>query len=201
MQKHFLFFIFGISFLFACKQKEETKPLVKIPNIEISSADSAIAMQQDLMTYRSKLYSGFVVEKYPNGQLAAKNGFVNGKLEGMQLKWYPDGSKMEARAYTANRKDGKHLAWWPNGKRKFLYLIENDTPVGVHYEWYEDGKLYALNSYNKEGQPEGKQQMCYDNGQIKSNYVIKEGRRFGFLGAKGCMGEGEKKATGLKFEK
>lgn len=60
--------------------------------------------------------------------------------------------------------------------------------------------LFIFN-YNSQGQPEGKQKMWFANGQVKSNYVMKNGRRFGFLGAKGCMGEGEKKQIGLSFKK
>jgi antitoxin component YwqK of YwqJK toxin-antitoxin module len=145
--------------------------------------------------------SGYVLEKYPNKQKATQNAYFNGKLEGIQQKWFENGAKMEVRFYKENRKVGMHEGWYANGQKRFEYFIENDIPIKTHREWYQNGQLYSLSNYDQEGQPEGEQKMWFETGQIKSNYIIKDGRRFGFLGAKGCMGEGEKKATGLNFKK
>ena len=185
----------------SCQQQAkvvEQNPVV-LPKTELMAVDKAFAWQQDVLFYNGKPYSGYVLDKYPNGKLAARNGYVNGKLEGIQEKWYENGSKMEVRFYTNNRKNGKHEGWYDNGQKRFEYIIKEDVPVATHREWYANGQLYTLFNYNSEGQPEGTQRMWYVTGQVKSNYIIKDGRRFGFLGAKGCMGEGEKKATGLKL--
>ena len=47
-------------------------------------------------------------------------------------------------------------------------------------------------------QPEGLQQLYFASVKIKANYVIKNGRRYGLLGAKGCMGENEKRETSFE---
>lgn len=189
--------------LCACKKKTpKIEPTsFKIPVSIVVLADTNLSGRQGILYYSQKPFSGFVFESYSPKKLASKNGYLNGKLEGKQEKWYLDGSKMEIRFYHANRKTGKHTGWWENKKIKFEYFIENDIPIKTHREWYPNGQLYSLSTYNKEGQPEGSQQMWFETGQIKANYVIKDGRRFGFLGAKGCMGEGEKKQTGLNFKK
>ena len=187
----------------ACK-KEATKIVqttFKIPDNIMAMADTNFEERQGVLYYAKKLFSGFVIENYSSKKLALKNGYWSGKLEGKQEKWYSNGSKMEIRFYHANRKIGKHTGWWENKKIKFEYFIENDIPIKMHREWYPNGQLYSLSNYNIKGQPEGTQQMWFETGQIKANYVIKDGRRFGFLGAKGCMGEGEKKQTGLNFKK
>jgi antitoxin component YwqK of YwqJK toxin-antitoxin module len=186
-------------FIFACKKQSEMseKVVVPIPNIEVLATDSSLSQQDGITFLRGKPFSGFVIEKYQNDKIASKTGYFEGKMEGKQEKWYPAGSKMEVRFYAENRKVGTHTGWWENGQKKFEYFIESDIPVGTHREWYPNGQIYSLFSYNTEGQPDGKQQMWYSSGQIKANYVMKDGRRFGFLGAKGCMGEGEKKQSGL----
>ncbi len=189
--------------LCACKKKtpkiESTS--FKIPDSLVALADTNLSERQGILYYAQKPFSGFVFEKYLTEKLALKNGYLHGKLEGIQEKWYSDGSKMEVRFYHANRKTGKHIGWWENKKIKFEYFIKNDIPIKMHREWYPNGQLYSLSTYNIEGQPEGTQQMWFETGQIKANYVIKDGRRFGFLGAKGCMGEGKKKQIGLNFKK
>ncbi len=65
-------------------------------------------------------------------------------------------------------------------------MFNNDLPIKRHCQWYRSGKLYSLFEYNNAGQPEGAQQLWYEDGSVKSNYVVKDNRRFGFLGAKGC---------------
>ena len=189
--------------LCACKKKtREIEPTdFKIPDSLVVLADTNLSERQGILYYTQKPFSGFVIENYSSEQLAFKNGYLNGKLEGKQEKWYSDGSKMEIRFYHANQKIGKHTGWWENKKIKFEYFIENDIPIKMHREWYPNGQLYSLSTYNIKGQPEGTQQMWFGTGQIKANYVIKDGRRFGFLGAKGCMGEGENNQMGLNFKK
>ena len=38
----------------------------------------------------------------------------------------------------------------------------------------------------KNGKEEGTQKMWFSNGQLKANYIMKDGRRFGILGVKLC---------------
>lgn len=198
MRKIAPFFIVGIlSIVFAYQKRKELFAIT--PNVEVLASDSSLIMQQGVLHYHAKPFSGFVLEKYNNGQLATKNVYLEGLLEGKQEKWYPDGSKMEVRFYKKNRKTGKHNGWWENHQMKFEYFIKDDVPIATHREWYPNGQLYWLANFDSEGQPEGTQQMWFQTGQVKSNYVIKNGRRFGFLGAKGCMGEREKKQSGMSF--
>ena len=200
MKKLTVIFFFS---LYSCTQKtaEIEQTSVEIPDRVIVLADTNLSERQGILFYAQQPFIGFIIENYPNKRLASKNGYSKGKLEGKQEKWYADGTKMEIRFYHLNRKVGKHTGWWENKQMKFEYFIENDAPIKTHREWYPNGQLYALSNYNKDGQPEGIQQMWFETGQIKANYIIKAGRRFGFLGAKGCMGEGEKKQTGLNFKK
>jgi antitoxin component YwqK of YwqJK toxin-antitoxin module len=188
--------------LISCQSKEENKKQpVAIPKTELLADNEGFGWQQDVLFLNGKPYSGYVLEKYLNGQKAAQNGYLNGKLEGLQQKWFEDGTKKEVRHYSENRKVGIHEGWFENGQKRFEYFIENDIPIKTHREWYPNGQLYSLSNFDKDGQPDGEQRMWFSTGQIKSNFVIKNGRRFGFLGAKGCMGENEKKVSGLKFEK
>jgi antitoxin component YwqK of YwqJK toxin-antitoxin module len=196
----FLKIVFFLLAFISCQKQSEKHP-VAIPKTELLADNKDFGWQQDILFFRGKPYSGYVLEKYSNGQKAAKNAYFNGKLEGVQQKWFENGAVMEVRHYAENRKIGTHEGWYANGQKRFEYFIEKDIPIKTHREWFANGQLYSLTNYDANGQPEGEQKMWFENGQIKSNYLIKNGRRFGLLGAKGCMGEGEKKTVGLKFEK
>ncbi len=192
-----------LSVLISCKKKTDSsqKEPVAIPKTELLADNKGFGWQQDILFFKRKPYSGYVLEKYPNGHKATLNAYFRGKLEGIQQKWFENGAKMEVRHYAENRKVGTHEGWYENGQKRYEYFIENDIPIKTHREWYQSGQLYSLFNYNNQGQPEGTQQMWFATGQIKANYVIKNGRRFGLLGAKGCMGEGEKKLSDLQAKK
>lgn len=78
------------------------------------------------------------------------------------------------------------MAWWENGNKKISYLFDNDEYNGICREWNAEGKLIREMSYKK-GYEDGPQKMFYDNGKIRSNYVIIKGRRYGLLGTKNCI--------------
>ena len=193
-----LFFIF-----FSCQKQKEKHTIqpVAIPKTELLADNKGFGWQQDILFFEGKPYSGYVLEKYPSGQKAYQNGYFKGKLEGEHSKWFENGAKMEVRHYAENRKIGTHEGWYENGQKRYEYFIENDIPIKTHREWYSSGQLYSLFNYDNQGQPEGVQKIWFATGQVKANYVIKNGRRFGFLGAKGCMGEGEKKLSGIDFKR
>ena len=68
----------------------------------------------------------------------------------------------------------------------FAYNLKNDIYHGTLKEWTKSGQIIkSLNYIN--GQEFGHQQLWYDNGEIRSNYIIKNNRRYGLLGTKNCV--------------
>lgn len=160
--------------------------------VEITWDEKLFSQNNDVLLYQQKAFSGTLVKYYSNKKLASKQNFTEGKLEGLTEKWFENGQIQERRFYSQNHKTGKHKAWWENGQKRFEYEFENDAPIKNHKEWYPNGQLFSVNNYDENGQPAGVQQMWFDDGKIKANYEVKNGRRFGLLGAKGCMGNNEK---------
>ena len=66
------------------------------------------------------------------------------------------------------------------------YLFSNDEYEGTCREWNEAGRLVKEMNY-KAGYEAGSQRSWYDNGRIRANYVIEDGRRYGLLGTKNCV--------------
>jgi antitoxin component YwqK of YwqJK toxin-antitoxin module len=54
-------------------------------------------------------------------------------------------------------------------------------------EWYPDGSLFRESQY-AEGQEAGRQRMWHADGTLRSNYIVREGQRYGLIGSKGCTG-------------
>jgi antitoxin component YwqK of YwqJK toxin-antitoxin module len=184
MRKYCLIFLLILS----CAKTEKS-----IPKREVLFDSRELTRKSNVLYFKNIPFSGFIIEKKINDKLISKSGYLDGKLEGLQQKWFDCGVIKEIRFFEKNQKVGKHKGWYQNGQKRFEYFIENDIPIKTHREWYQSGQLFSLSNYNPKGQPEGLQQMWFEDGKIKANYVVKNGRRFGLLGAKGCMGVAEKK--------
>lgn len=191
MKNLFLFLIISTIWS-ACKN---------VPDIQIDGESASLSRNYGLQLFNKTPFNGYIVRYSEVGQLLSKEGFFHGKREGASKSWDENGRLIEIRYYSENRKTGRHLGYFPNGQKKFEYHFQDDLPIGTHKEWLENGQLYALSSYNENGQPEGEQKLYFPSGKIRANYVIENGRRYGLLGAKGCMGENEKSNFGLTLKK
>lgn len=70
-------------------------------------------------------------------------------------------------------------------EKKIEVTVSNDEYTGDFKEWIASGLLIKHFHY-KNGQEDGSQQLFYENGKIKANYVIINGKRYGLLGTKNC---------------
>ena len=103
-------------------------------------------------------------------------------------KRYGDGALMSVRTYRDGKEEGIHRGYWPGGALKFEYRYHNGLSEGVQREWFEDGSPFTEFNYVK-GHEAGLQRMWTSYGKLRANYVVKNGRRYGLIGAMGCRGD------------
>ena len=127
------------------------------------------------------------VEFYPGtSDTAAVSYYSNGKEHGRWVRYHPNGKLMEERFFDHGKKTRIMKGWWANGQLQSLYHFYNDEYEGECSDWNEMGVLIRRMHYNR-GHEEGLQQQWYDDGSVRSNYVIVKGRRYGLLGTKNCV--------------
>ena len=69
-------------------------------------------------------------------------------------------------------------------------MFKNGEYNGTNRIWTKVGQIIEeLNFEN--GQQVGSQKVWYIDGKIKSNYIIKNNRRYGLLGTKNCRNVSE----------
>jgi antitoxin component YwqK of YwqJK toxin-antitoxin module len=172
--------------LFVCAEskKNETHSK-KIPNIYIKVNTVGLEKINDVVFLNTKKLDGYIYEMYNQKDTAFVKSYLNGIEEGIHKSWYPNKQLAEKRYYHNGKKVGTHRAWWENGIKQTEYQISNDEYTGEFKEWNQKGRLIKFFHYKK-GQEDGSQKLFYDNGSIRSNYVIIKGRRFGLLGTKNC---------------
>ena len=166
----------------SCTSREEK---VSLSLIEVTDED--IKSQGGITYVEQKPYSGTLYKLYPGtADTLYIRKYLQGKEHGHWKQFHPGNELAEHRYFRNGQKEGEHIGYFPGGQLRFSYQLANDVYEGNNREWNIDGSLILDMNYVA-GQEEGSQKVWYDNGKIKANYVIKNGRRFGLLGTKNCL--------------
>ena len=147
----------------------------------------ALASRNGILYVHDHLLTANLFSFYPGtADTAEISCYREGKEDGCWKKFYQNNKLKEKRYFVNSYKTGEYMGWWENGNKKLDYLFKDDEYQGTCREWNTDGMLVKEMNYNK-GHEEGPQKAFYDNGKVRSNYVIRDGRRFGLLGTKNCI--------------
>jgi antitoxin component YwqK of YwqJK toxin-antitoxin module len=162
------------------------QPEIVLPNQYLNRKEQFLSFHQDTLYYQDKKYSGYIYDRFENGDSAFVGSYLNGMEEGVFKKWYRNNQLGEYRTYHAGKKVGKHVGFWEDGRHKFEFNFIAGELHGESNEWYPNGQAYKAFHY-KMGYENGSQKMWWENGIIRANYVVKQGRRYGLIGLKLCM--------------
>ena len=107
--------------------------------LRVDVDDQDLDMDEDLYySYRDELFTGVMVEHYPNGELAAEVGYRGGRPEGPARAWYDDGTLKSEHVVSGRRVVGTARQFHPNGRpaeeRRF-----RDGNVAETRRWDENG--------------------------------------------------------------
>jgi antitoxin component YwqK of YwqJK toxin-antitoxin module len=167
---------------FGCTSSEE-----RVNARMLNSSEPGVEQVNGTVLLHDKPYTGTIFTLYPGTQDTARIvRYLVGKEHGTWKQFYPGGHLQDQREFDRGRKVGQLLAWWENGNKKMHYHFENDEYEGTCREWNSEGQLVLEMNYHQ-GHEQGAQKMYYDNGKIRANYTIVNGRRYGLLGTKNCI--------------
>jgi len=188
------FFIAIIFFQCSPKQENGVSKISK-NSMEIShekmlsfSADNPqISFKNVGVFYQGKPFSGTLFRLDSQNQDTLKiESYLKGSRHGKWIQYFPGHVLKEFRTFEQGKKTGVFVQYFPTGKKQQEYHFQNDEYQGLAREWNGRGVLIREMHYEA-GHEEGSQKLFYDNGQIRANYVMKDGRRFGLLGTKNCV--------------
>lgn len=145
-----------------------------------------VSSRRGITAFNEEQANGIIFYLHQNGDTISKTPFTDGKENGEVKSWYDDGTLKEIRIYTNGKKSGTHHGWYNDGTLKFEYNYVNDEFHGEYTEWYPNGELFRDQHFNM-GHEEGMQTMYFPGGKIKSNYLIKNKRRYGLPGTQNCV--------------
>jgi len=187
---------FIVIIFFQCSSKENNGATLSSKNpqdnskekIRTISVDNAqISFENTGVFYQGKPFSGKLFRLDPQTQDTLKiESYARGNRHGNWIQYFTGHVLKEIRTFDQGKKVGAFVQYFPTGKKQQAYHFQNDEYQGVASEWNESGVLIREMHYVA-GHEEGSQKLFYDNGQVRANYVMKSGRRFGLLGTKNCV--------------
>lgn len=163
---------------------DQTAPL----NIQmLDQADARLEQIRGVVLIDGTPFTGTLYKQNPlTGDTLSLNTYWQGQKHGEWRSYFENGTPRDKRYYDRGKKTGAFVAWWPNGNPKLSYQFEAGEYDGLCREWNQRGLLVKQSNYQA-GHENGEQKWWYDNGKIKANYIIKDGRRYGLLGTKNCI--------------
>ncbi|MGA9637162.1 toxin-antitoxin system YwqK family antitoxin [Flavobacterium sp.] len=214
LKEHLLFkfisWLFFATVIIGCKKTTEEEvvrasslvvPTSEIPKDTISSNDENIKLDNGIVSYNNKIFSGFVKEMYNPTQVKAVFSFLKGQQHGITTSYYLDGKLKDSRSYKAGKSYGRHYGFWENGHQKFDFIYHNDKREGLQKQWYETGSPYCFLMF-KNDREDGMQQAWRLNGKPYINYEVKDGHRYGLQKSNLCYTlRDEKLQSTLEFKK
>jgi antitoxin component YwqK of YwqJK toxin-antitoxin module len=130
--------------------------------------------------------TGVIFSLNTKGDTIYTISYREGKKHGVSRYYHENGRIKSVRYFENGWKEGEHAGWFANGEQEFLYHYKDDMFEGNQKEWMQTGQLYSDLNFEK-GQESGSQRVWYTNGKIRTNYIIKNDRRYGLLGTKNCV--------------
>ena len=118
----------------------------------------------------------------------------SGELNGVVRTWYENGVQRDERGYENGLEQGAHIGWWENGKPRLESGYSAGRREGRMLERGPSGQLFHLGTY-VHGKEQGRQMMWNPDGSLRANYIVRDNRRYGFMGAVGCTGGDSTRAT------
>ena len=110
-------------------------------------------------------------------------------------KWYDNGQLAEERSYVNGREAGVHRGFWADGRERFEYAYSEGLLDGTSREWFDTGGVWREQHYVR-GHEEGLQRLYWPDGRVRASYDIVKGRRYGLMGAKGCVTRSDRTEVG-----
>ncbi len=172
-------------FAFSPVGKEINSEAIKISSTEVHKSELRLYPNTGQWLYEGHPFNGFALTHHPNGTIAEKMGFHNGKKQGVALKWYTDGALASKKNYVENRLEGMARTWWPNGALSSESHYVNRQRHGKQKRWYPNGQIARLMHFDR-GKEEGLQQAWLRTGKLYANYEAKNGRFFGLKRSNLC---------------
>jgi antitoxin component YwqK of YwqJK toxin-antitoxin module len=115
----------------------------------------------------------------PKSQIVEEGFYVDGRKEGIWIKYFSSGTVQLKGTYNNNRPEGAFTRYYPNGKIAEQGEFQSNGYKGLLLRYHENGQLAYRANFNNQGQESGKVSYYHTNGKVALTYVVKNGEVMG----------------------
>lgn len=126
------------------------------------------------LTNSTAPFTGWVLERYPDGTLQSRSSVTNGRLAGRSEAWYPGGQPQFVEHFVDGVSHGRRTRWHENGNPQSEADVVNGRLQGLFRRWHPDGGL-AEEVTLLDGKPEGVSRSYHPNGRLKAEVELRQG--------------------------
>jgi antitoxin component YwqK of YwqJK toxin-antitoxin module len=120
------------------------------------------------------LFTGYLIENYPNDDLRARSRVVEGMLHGISEGFYENGQREVQEEFRNGETHGKRLKWYESGAQLSEATAIEGELHGVFRRWHENGQL-AEEIPMEKGQPSGLSRAFHLDGSLKALALMTNG--------------------------
>ena len=155
------------------------------PTLLIDGRDPALVQQHGALHYAGRPFTGTLIDD-SDGRYVQHVPYRLGLRHGNARAYYADGTLAYDRTFAFGLREGVHSGFWPGGQVQFVYRYAHDVFDGEQVAYYKNGVRSELRHFQG-GREEGRQQIWDGQARLTTNYIVKEGRRYGIVGRSDCV--------------
>lgn len=152
----------------------------------VDARSDSLTHHNGILLHHGLPLNGVVLESDAAGTVRARTPYRHGREHGVAYRWFDNGQLESERHYQSGVKSGHHEGFWPDGSPRFRESFVAGAYHGELRGWHENGRLHQLRHFDS-GHETGSQRSWDRNGAVEANYVIRDGRRYGVMGARPCF--------------
>jgi antitoxin component YwqK of YwqJK toxin-antitoxin module len=127
-----------------------------------------------MKTGETNVFTGVMVEFYPDGTLQSRSVVSNGLLNGVSEGWRTNGVLAVREMFNAGRSHGVRTKWDESGNRIAETDIRAGEIEGMHREWHTNGQP-ALEVTMVSGKPHGLSRKWNPDGLLVGQWSLSNG--------------------------
>ncbi len=97
--------------------------------------------KNELFVFEGKAFTGIAEQKFRDGKLKARYGYLEGRIHGLVEEWYANGQKSTETNFEKNQRHGANTYWDQSGK------------VIKRQRWDHDKLVESSDPHEVEGKP------------------------------------------------
>lgn len=131
----------------------------------------------ELVYARSEAPENLVKEVrfFPNGDTLTVTPMLNGKVDGVVLRYLEGNILVEEVTFKEGVQDGRFKRYDKDGILVFEGELTNGQKTGIWTTWYDDVQAQEKRSYSND-EPDGKWTYWYIDGSLKREEVFENGK-------------------------